>query len=404
MFGFVGGLINSLGGSRFTCQLHCYPAAFAGKEELETSNRLVLPPSALEKLTKLEVPSPMIFSVSDLDGRRKTHAGVLEFNAPEDQCFMPLWMLRQLEAEEGDVLQISLVNLPKATSVKFRPASVALMRVYNPRALLENVLRNFVALTTGDTFAVSYNSQMYGIEVVETKPADAVSIFETDVHVEFAPPQGSVASRDPDSASRQQQEQVRPVAAEKQPQNDEEEDPMPWKRRIPGGVKWTVPPYGFADLNDQSKAKQPAEAATSSSARPVRPGTAPTSQSVREMRSAALQAAERRMAEQAEEIEERRKQEEENERERALQEEAEAKAAAAKAAAAAARRKKVAEAGAAKSAAPVQQSMSKGSKGKKKDLSAKPRSQRSWCNCLWPAAPRQPAEGKFQGQLQPARI
>eukprot|EP00971_Amphidinium_carterae_P283683 5631857-Amphidinium_carterae.2 len=27
-------------------------------------------------------------------------------------------------------------------------------------------------------------------------------------------------------------------------------DPMPWKRRLPGGVKWTSPPFGFANLHD----------------------------------------------------------------------------------------------------------------------------------------------------------
>mmetsp|Transcript_42296 Transcript_42296/g.76684 ORF Transcript_42296/g.76684 Transcript_42296/m.76684 type:complete len:406 (+) Transcript_42296:137-1354(+) len=398
MFGFVGGFLQSIGGLKFSCQLRCYPAAFADKEEMEVSNRLIMPPSALAQLSKLEVPSPMVFSVSDLDGRHKTHAGVLEFNAPEDQCYMPMWMLRQLRAEEGDILQISLVTLPKATFVRFRPASIALLRVFNPRALLENGLRNFVALTVGDSFAVSYNGQMYGIEVLETKPANAVSIFEADVKVEFAPPQGSVASRDSEAAHVQQ-----PQQAEASPRQnaakmvDDEEDPMPWKRRIPGGVKWTSPPFGFENLNRVHQASDRQQTLAWSEISPaLDPGRQLGGTVVRgrDQRAVALKAAETRMAEQADQIEERRKQEEEEKRRQKVEQEAEAAAAAAKAAAAAARRKKVAEGGAAKSAAPGQQTMSSGGKGQKKAPAGGARSRRSWCSCFW--ASSVPLEGNVQ--------
>ena len=42
-------------------------------------------------------------------------------------------------------------------------------------------------LTTGDTIMVTYNNKKYYLDVIETKPANAISIIETDCEVDFAP-------------------------------------------------------------------------------------------------------------------------------------------------------------------------------------------------------------------------
>jgi len=49
-------------------------------------------------------------------------------------------------------------------------------------------LRNFSCLTTGDSIMVAYNNKKYYIDIVETKPSNAISIIETDCEVDFAPP------------------------------------------------------------------------------------------------------------------------------------------------------------------------------------------------------------------------
>ncbi|KAH7862852.1 hypothetical protein Vadar_010258 [Vaccinium darrowii] len=53
---------------------------------------------------------------------------------------------------------------------------------------LETTLRNFSCLTTGDSIMVAYNNQKYYIDIIETKPSNAISIIETDCEVDFAPP------------------------------------------------------------------------------------------------------------------------------------------------------------------------------------------------------------------------
>merc|ERR1739848_620332 len=70
-------------------------------------------------------------------------------------------------------------------------------------------LRHFACLSKGDIVAINYNKKIYELNVLETKPANAVSIIECDMNVDFeAPP----ATRS--HASR----------------------PSPWRRRSPS---WT---------------------------------------------------------------------------------------------------------------------------------------------------------------------
>jgi len=56
---------------------------------------------------------------------------------------------------------------------------------------LEKSLRNFATLTKGETICFRYNDQNYYLTVLEVKPeqeSQAISIIETDVEVDFAPP------------------------------------------------------------------------------------------------------------------------------------------------------------------------------------------------------------------------
>lgn len=50
-------------------------------------------------------------------------------------------------------------------------------------SVLENCLRNFSCLTNGDVIAIKYNSKVYELCVLETKPGNAVIIIECDMNV-----------------------------------------------------------------------------------------------------------------------------------------------------------------------------------------------------------------------------
>ncbi|XP_065324559.1 ubiquitin recognition factor in ER-associated degradation protein 1-like isoform X2 [Gordionus sp. m RMFG-2023] len=132
----------------------------------------------------------MLFKLTNLKTNRITHCGVLEFVADEGKIYIPYWMMRNILLEEGGFAQVECISLPIATYSKFQPQSVDFLDITNHKALLENALRNFACLTTGDILAIEYNDQIYELCVLETKPGKAVSIIECDMNVEFAAPVG----------------------------------------------------------------------------------------------------------------------------------------------------------------------------------------------------------------------
>lgn len=151
---------------------------------------VIMPPSALDQLTRLNIEYPMLFKITNRKLERQTHAGVLEFIADEGKIYIPYWMMKNLLLEEGDLVTIENVSLPVASFSKFQPQSVEFLDITNPKAVLENCLRNFACLTTGDVIAISYNNKIYELLVLETKPGRAVTIIECDMNVEFDAPVG----------------------------------------------------------------------------------------------------------------------------------------------------------------------------------------------------------------------
>lgn len=101
-------------------------------------------------------------------------------------------MMNTLLLEPGDLLQLKSTDLPPGTFIKLQPQSVSFLEyITDPKAVLENALRNFSALTKGDTFSFLYNEQVFEINVLEVKPDThngAISCIETDLEVDFAPP------------------------------------------------------------------------------------------------------------------------------------------------------------------------------------------------------------------------
>lgn len=149
----------------------------------------MLPPSAFDTLARLQVDYPMLFRLATDEGR-STHCGVLEFTAEEGSCYIPFWMMQNLLIEEGTVITVQNVSLPKATFVKLQPQHVDFLEISNPRAVLEHALRNYSCVTKGDVIQLPYNNKNYHFELKEVQPQDAACIIETDCNVDFDAPVG----------------------------------------------------------------------------------------------------------------------------------------------------------------------------------------------------------------------
>jgi len=177
----------------FNTQYRCYSVSMLpGNErsDVEAGGKIIMPPSALDQLTRLHIVYPMLFKLTNKKVNRTTHCGVLEFVADEGKIYIPYWMMQNLMLDEGGLIQVESATLPVATYSKFQPQSAEFLDLTNPKAVLEMRLRHFACLSTGDVIAINYNNKIYELNVLETKPAAAVSIIECDMNVDFAPPVG----------------------------------------------------------------------------------------------------------------------------------------------------------------------------------------------------------------------
>lgn len=175
---------------RFDEQYHCFSFACSNKSHLEGGDKILLPPSAFETLAGLQVDYPMLFRLHSSQKDTMTHCGVLEFTADEGCCYIPYWMMQNLFIEEGSVISVTNVSLPKATFVKLQPQHIDFLEISNPRAVLEHALRNFSCVTKGDVVCLPHNGKNYHFELKEVEPQDAACIIETDCNVDFDAPVG----------------------------------------------------------------------------------------------------------------------------------------------------------------------------------------------------------------------
>jgi ubiquitin fusion degradation protein 1 len=126
----------------------------------------------------------MLFELNNDLKAKSTHAGVLEFIAEEGRVYMPLWMMKSLQLDTGNFVHVKSTSLPLGRFVKIQPQSVDFLDITDPKAVLEQSLRNFSTLTLGDIITIKYNSKFYDILILEAKPPGrGISIVETDLEV-----------------------------------------------------------------------------------------------------------------------------------------------------------------------------------------------------------------------------
>lgn len=80
---------------RFDEYYRCFPVGMMPgpeRENLDHGGKVIMPASALDKLTRLHVTYPMLFELINGAAEKRTHAGVLEFIAEEGKIYIPQWV------------------------------------------------------------------------------------------------------------------------------------------------------------------------------------------------------------------------------------------------------------------------------------------------------------------------
>ena len=151
-------------------------------------DKIWLPQSVLSSIMSglrgSPVPSPMLFrmSLAGIDTPRYRHVGVTEFTAPEGTLYIPLWIMRAMGVSDGDEVVVESATLPKGTFCRLQPLSEEFAMIEDPKGTLEQAIRDgaFTTLTKGDAILVPVNGIEMEVYVVDLKPADAVSVIDTE--------------------------------------------------------------------------------------------------------------------------------------------------------------------------------------------------------------------------------
>lgn len=102
-------------------------------------------------------------------------------------------MMKRLNLSEGEGIRLYGTRLPKGTFVKLQPQSVTFLELSDPKAVLEQALRAYTVISPGDIIEIHYNMMTFELLVMEVQPdAAGISVLNTDLEVDFAPPVGYV--------------------------------------------------------------------------------------------------------------------------------------------------------------------------------------------------------------------
>ena len=214
-------------------------------QTLEAGDKIILPEAAFREVSRMKLPFPLLLRVvnSRLKNRRtdsgraakpgrpggkpagrpgakaagkpaqadggkpaakappvtEMYCGVIEFSAPAGEVMMPKWMMRSLHIREGGKADFtSIVKLPRGEWCVFRPHQEAFVQVIHdlgPRIFMETAMRNYSALSKGGTIVIDHFGETFKLDVVDTKPADSISLYgDCDLEVDFLPAKDSAAA------------------------------------------------------------------------------------------------------------------------------------------------------------------------------------------------------------------
>ena len=169
-----------------------YPASLMGREDIDLSNSIILPPSALQQLSLMksfgDPKNPILFRIMNIQLNCYTHCGVVEFTAENGTCYLPTNMFDRLCLEEGQQVNLRSINLKPGTFIKLQPHKTEFINSPEPKTILEYNLRNYFCVTEGDTISVKFTGKIFKIDVIECKPEKQIKTLNCDIEVDFAPP------------------------------------------------------------------------------------------------------------------------------------------------------------------------------------------------------------------------
>lgn len=130
---------------------------------------------------------PLMFKITSINGK-SIYVGMHD-SIIDERCYCHYRILQELFIEENSKVELEVVKLPKGTKVKIQPSNKDFLEIQDFKTVLEhNLVQNYNVISKGSNITIEHNSKLYDLQIVELEPQDAVSLFNTDIEVEFMPP------------------------------------------------------------------------------------------------------------------------------------------------------------------------------------------------------------------------
>lgn len=182
----------------YSTDISCFSYACSSCDEelvnkLKHTNKLLLPSSVLYSLQEEndEFDSPLFFRLKNKSNGFYQECGVHEFSAPPGVIHAPYYVMNNLGINEGDMVNIELVNPPEGSFIKIRPHKTEFIELPNPKTTLEQILsRDYQVLSEGHTIQMydTESEKVYEIDIVETRPESIIKIVDINLEVDFEQP------------------------------------------------------------------------------------------------------------------------------------------------------------------------------------------------------------------------
>jgi len=118
------------------------------------------------------------------------YCSVLEFTAPEPMVWLPHWFMQNLGLQEGTLVRVQRVEVPKAVFLELQPQANGfnnMLQRYGSKELLESCLIKYSVLTVGQVFVIEWRGRPWSIRVLSAKPERTVGLVDSDPKVELTP-------------------------------------------------------------------------------------------------------------------------------------------------------------------------------------------------------------------------
>jgi hypothetical protein len=173
---------------KMNIQLKVFPLSYhpsiSNIDELEHSNKIILPPSILEYMVDHNIDTNVIFEIKKQnDYVQSLYMTAQEFSAVEGMCYIPYLHMQQAWLSDGEDIYIEIeINIPKGNSITLKPSCDSYIDIDNYKKKIEDIIvKRYSVLSTMDIIYLSHNNKIYTFDVMETLPADVIDMRNTDV-------------------------------------------------------------------------------------------------------------------------------------------------------------------------------------------------------------------------------